>query len=253
MTARWLVAPVVSVLVAGCSAAPEAGGKPDRIAESPRDSGTREAKNLQPRKVPEPEEDVFRKGDTPEETRYMEAGRPFIMAVAKKDAAAVYVCLSSHAKAQMQVMQFKTPMDEAEQVKLAKEVFNDVSAEKFAELFGEVVKRYGEPATVRLLYCFQTDPQVLAGAGEPIDTMFAIGGMPPSVPTAIRRASLRGQVTVRWTPGELAKEAASSGRTQAEILNDEDQPYFNIKFVLVEENGQLKVGYFEFMPPSIMD
>ena len=30
-------------------------------------------------------------------------------------------------------------------------------------------------------------------------------------------------------------------------------PYFNLKVVLVEEGGQLKVGYFEFLPPSIMD
>ncbi|HEX4696790.1 MAG TPA: hypothetical protein VH254_03880 [Candidatus Udaeobacter sp.] len=30
-------------------------------------------------------------------------------------------------------------------------------------------------------------------------------------------------------------------------------PYFNLKIVLVDEAGQLKIGYFEFMPPSMMD
>jgi hypothetical protein len=30
-------------------------------------------------------------------------------------------------------------------------------------------------------------------------------------------------------------------------------PYFNLKVVLVEEGGQLKIGYFEFLPPSIWD
>jgi hypothetical protein len=29
--------------------------------------------------------------------------------------------------------------------------------------------------------------------------------------------------------------------------------YLNVKFVLVKEEGQLKVGYFEFMPPSMLD
>ena len=39
-----------------------------------------------------------------------------------------------------------------------------------------------------------------------------------------------------------------------ELKNSPDfEPYFNIKVVLVEENGQLKVGYFEFLPPSMMD
>jgi hypothetical protein len=30
-------------------------------------------------------------------------------------------------------------------------------------------------------------------------------------------------------------------------------PYLNLKVVLVEEDGELKVGYFEFLPPSMMD
>jgi hypothetical protein len=29
--------------------------------------------------------------------------------------------------------------------------------------------------------------------------------------------------------------------------------YFNLKIVLVEEGGQFKIGYFEFLPPSIWD
>jgi hypothetical protein len=28
---------------------------------------------------------------------------------------------------------------------------------------------------------------------------------------------------------------------------------FNLKIVLVEEGGQLKIGYFEFLPPSMLD
>jgi len=34
---------------------------------------------------------------------------------------------------------------------------------------------------------------------------------------------------------------------------EDNAPYMNVKFVLVEEGGQLKVGYFELMPPSMLD
>ena len=29
--------------------------------------------------------------------------------------------------------------------------------------------------------------------------------------------------------------------------------YFKLTIVLVDERGQLRVGYFEFLPPSMMD
>ena len=35
--------------------------------------------------------------------------------------------------------------------------------------------------------------------------------------------------------------------------DDDFAPYFTVKIVLVEEAGTLKVGYFEFLPPSLMD
>ena len=48
--------------------------------------------------------------------------------------------------------------------------------------------------------------------------------------------------------------AQQQGISVEELKKDEDfDPYCNLKVVLVEEGGQLKVGYFEFLPPSIMD
>ena len=41
--------------------------------------------------------------------------------------------------------------------------------------------------------------------------------------------------------------------TEEEVRKDSEGLYFNLKFVLVEDFGQLKVGYFEFMPPSMLD
>jgi len=56
------------------------------------------------------------------------------------------------------------------------------------------------------------------------------------------------------SPQEIERVAATEGTTVEELKKSPDfDPYFNIKVVLVEENGQLKVGYFEFLPPSMMD
>ena len=52
----------------------------------------------------------------------------------------------------------------------------------------------------------------------------------------------------------LATVAKDRGMTVQELKNDPDfQPYYNFKVVLVEENGELKIGHFEFMRPSMLD
>jgi hypothetical protein len=39
-----------------------------------------------------------------------------------------------------------------------------------------------------------------------------------------------------------------------DLKKSEDfDPYFNLKIVLVEEAGQLRVAYFEYLPPSMLD
>ena len=87
-----------------------------------------------------------------------------------------------------------------------------------------------------------------------MDSMFAIGAMPDWIPADIRRASLRGQIHTELSPQELEKVAQTHGISVEELTKSEDfDPYLNLKVVLVEEGGQLKVGYFEFLPPSIMD
>ena len=87
-----------------------------------------------------------------------------------------------------------------------------------------------------------------------MDSMFAIGAMPEWIPAEIRRASLRGQISTELSPQELEKVAARDGISVEELKKSEGfDPYFNLKAVLVEESGQLKIGYFEFLPPSIWD
>jgi hypothetical protein len=46
--------------------------------------------------------------------------------------------------------------------------------------------------------------------------------------------------------------AQKEGISVEDLKKSEDfDPYFNLKVVLVEENGQLRVAYFEFLSPSI--
>ena len=77
-----------------------------------------------------------------------------------------------------------------------------------------------------------------------MDSMFAIATMPDWIPADIRRASLREQIHTELSPQELEKVAATEGITVEELKKSEDfDPYFNLKIVLVEEGGQLKVAY----------
>jgi hypothetical protein len=47
---------------------------------------------------------------------------------------------------------------------------------------------------------------------------------------------------------------ANEGISVEELKRSADfDPYFNLKVVLIEEGGELKVSYFEFLPPSMMD
>ena len=108
------------------------------------------------------------------------------------------------------------------------------------------------------LTVFSTDPDVLNRRSKEkfgaVDSMFAIGAMPDSIPADIRRASLRGQIHTRLSAEEIEKAAREEGITVEELMKNPDfDPYFNFKVVLVEEEGQLKVSYFEFLPPSMLD
>jgi hypothetical protein len=87
-----------------------------------------------------------------------------------------------------------------------------------------------------------------------VDSMFAIGAMPEWIPADIRKASLRGQIHTQLSPQELENVAQRDGISVEELKKSEDfDPYLNLKVVLVDEDGQLKIGYFEFLPPSIWD
>lgn len=195
---------------------------------------------------------------TPEERTYLEYGRGVIEAVAKRAYGDFYSHLSSHARARMSLNQFAPEDDEAKFAQHEKAPRLNVAEAEFAQLMTRTEEHLGRPQAPRDLHVHTTDAKALSGAKtqglDALDAMFAIGNMPSSIPAAIRKASLRGQIRVELSAADLAAAAKAQNVSVEELQKDPDfTPYLTLKLVLVEETGQLRVGYFEFLPPSMMD
>ena len=204
------------------------------------------------------EDDFLDKDAKLAERKYLLAAKPFFIAVASRKYADAYALLSSYAKARMTFNQFTPAEDQATFQQYELNPYDNVTAEQFAYLMQYVEAARGAPRAPKMLHVFSTDPDVLNRRSREqfgaMDSMFAIGAMPDWIPAAIRRASLRGQIHTELSPQELERVAAQQGVTVEALRKSEDfDPYFNLKIVLVDEGGQLKVAYFEFLPPSMLD
>jgi len=195
---------------------------------------------------------------TPEELPYVEAAKPFASAIAARQYDRAYALLSRYATAQMSLNQFSPEDDQTKFTEREKNPEKDVTVGRFHELMGKAEERFGMPRSVKNLSVYTTDPKELDRRGkqnlDAVDAMLAVGMIPDSVPAAIRRASLRGKIVTQLSPQEMEKVAKEQGMTVSELeINPDFEPYFTIKIVLIEEDRQLKIGYFEFLPPGIMD
>jgi len=204
------------------------------------------------------EDDFLDKDAKPDERKYLLAAKPFFIAIANRKYPDAYALLSTHARARMSFNQFTPAEEQATFQQYESNPYTNVTAEQFAYLMQYVEAARGAPRAPKMLSVFSTDPDVLNRRSREqfgaMDSMFAIGAMPDWIPADIRRASLRGQIHTELSPQELQRVAQTEGISVEEMKKSEDfDPYFNLKVVLVEENGQLKVGYFEFLPPSMMD
>jgi len=204
------------------------------------------------------EDDFLDKHAKPDERKYLLAAKPFFVAVANRKYAEAYALLSSHARARMSLDQFKPAQQDSDVQQSQSYTFDNVTAEQFAYLMQYVEAAHGAPRAPKMLAVFSTDPDVLHRRSKEqfgaMDSMFAIGAMPEWIPADIRRASLRGQIHTELSPQEVERVAANEGISVEELKKSADfDRYFNLKVVLVEEGGELKVGYFEFLPPSMMD
>src|SRR5215510_12817766 len=208
--------------------------------------------------VQKSEDDFLDKDAKPDERKYLLAAKPFVIAVANRKYADAYALLSRYAIARMSLDQFKPSEQASDAQQNEAYVFDNVTADQFAYLMQYVEAAHGAPRAVETFHVFSTDADVLNRRSKEqfgaMDSMFAIGAMPEWIPADIRRASLRGQIHTELSPEELQRVAATEGVSVEELRKSADfDPYFNLKVVLVEEGGQLKVGYFEFLPPSIWD
>ena len=204
------------------------------------------------------ENDFLNKDANPDERPYLVAAKPFFVAVANRKYPDAYALLSSHARVRMSLNQFTPAQQDTDFQQNELNPFVNVTAEQFAYLMQYVEAAHGAPRVPKMLHVFSTDPDVLNRRSKEqfgaMDSMFAIGAMPDSIPADVRRASLRGQIHTELSPQEFEKVANEQGISVEELKKDDNfDPYFNLKVVLVEEDGQLKVGYFEFLPPSMMD
>jgi hypothetical protein len=194
----------------------------------------------------------------PDERKYLLAAKPFFVAVANRKYADAYALLSRYAIARMSLGQFKPSETESDAQQNQAYVFDNVTADQFAYLMQYVEAARGAPRAPKMLHVFSTDPDVLNRRSKEqfgtMDSMFAIGAMPEWIPADIRRASLLGQIHTELSPQELQNVAERERISVEELKKSTDfDPYFNLKLVLVEEGGELKIGYFEFLPPSIWD
>lgn len=208
--------------------------------------------------VQKTEDDFLDKDAKPDEQKYLLAAKPFFIAIANRRYADAYALLSRYAIARMSLEQFKPSENDSDAQQNQAYVFDNVTPEQFAYLMQYVEAAHGAPRAPKMLHVFSTDPNVLNRRSKEqfgaMDSMFAIGAMPEWIPAEIRRASLRGQIHTELSPQELQNVAQKEGVSVDELRKSDDfDPYFNLKIVLVEEGGQLKIGYFEFLPPSIWD
>src|SRR5436309_5090290 len=202
------------------------------------------------------EDDFLDKDAKPDERKYLLAAKPFFVAVANRKYADAYALLSAHARARMSFNQFTPAEDDATFQQYELNPYANVTAAQFAYLMQYVEAARGAPRAPKMLSVFSSDPDVLNRRSKEqfgaMDSMFAIGAMPDWIPANIRRASLRGQIHTELSLQEVEKVAQEHGISVEELKKDFD-PYLNLKLVLVEEGGQLMVGYFEFLPPPILD
>src|SRR5215510_364105 len=208
--------------------------------------------------VQKSEDDFLDRDAKPDERKYLLAAKPFFIAVANRKYADAYALLSRYAIARMSLDQFKPSEQASDSQQNQSYLFDNVTADQFAYLMQYVEAAHGAPRAPKMLHVFSTNPDVLNRRSKEqfgaMDSMFAIGAMPEWIPADIRKASLRGQIHTELSPQELQNVAQREGISVEDLKKSDDfDPYMNVKLILVEEGGQLSVGYFEFLPPSIWD
>ncbi len=187
--------------------------------------------------------------------QFLEAARPFFESLVNENYGQAYDRMSHWASENVDPRQFALDSSTNE----IPEKIEKLTRSEFVERMNRVQELYGPFRRVADIYVETTDADILSGKAndsfERTSILFAIGAMPESVPAEIRVASIRGELTCVLKPEQTANHLASVGVHSVEQLRDpDDYPNLKLKIVLVKEfDGTLKVGYFEIVPPSILD
>ena len=191
---------------------------------------------------------------SPQEIDCLLAAKDFYVAVADGDYERAYDLLSEHATRNVHPYQF-APAEAAGRATGSDPArLDQLTKADFVSEMQELAQRFGPPRDVLDLYLYESDPDVLSGKGDRLDVMFAIGMMPDSVPAELRKAAFRGEIRCRFKEEDMPQVMDETGLSAEELEHSDDfYPYFNLKTVVLAEEGELRVGYFEFLPPSILD
>lgn len=196
------------------------------------------------------------------EKPYLEASRGILAALVQRDYSRFFDHFSPVAFQDCNLNQF-TSGDDPNTGQTINQKINGLNRDEFLQKMSAFEASLGKPWLLNHVYVQTIDPAELAGKSDAMANMFNIGNMSTAIPNEIRRASLRAQINCQL-PAELVEALAAELKVPvADIqagkfpddfdLDEVGGMYFSFKFVLIEENGQLKIGYFEFLPPSILD
>ena len=184
------------------------------------------------------------------EKEQLMAGKPFHEAIANRDYEGAFALLSNYAKQDVSRRQVAQNLSLAEEKDLAqKPRIESLTLATFKEWMDKFEQVYGTPLEINEMAVDEMDPDILAGRGNAMDTALSIGLISDNVPTEIRKSVIRSYITGRHTEKNTKYLMESEGLTEAEV-HEYLEPQFEMKTVMVEIDGQLKVGYFEFFRSS---
>ncbi len=203
-----------------------------------------------PPSVSEAGEDGYLTYENHQEKEQLLSGQPFHEAIASRNYKEAFRLLSDYAKRDVSRCQVSQNLSIAEQTQLAKEPrITELTLAMFQEWMMQFEEIHGTPLRINEMAVDEMDPEILAGRGNTLDTLFSIGVISDEVPSDIRRSAIRSYITGRHTEKNIQYLMEREGLSEAEV-HEYFEPQFEMKTVMVEIDGQLKVGYFEFLKSS---
>lgn len=189
---------------------------------------------------------------------FLDAARPFILAMSQRDYAAAFTHLSPTAKHRFSRNQFIPTADEQQYAKHEAEPILNPTAEQFVQLMQEVEGLYGTPARLDPP-TVDTDPDTLSRQ-DPVSAAYMIGAMPDTIPVEQRKAAVVTWIYCQPTDEQIKQRALDDGVDEAEYrqeladaLAGGEGPYFKLKTLVIDAGAGPVVGYLEIAPPGLLD